>query len=78
VSLKKDRTGDATGYRQMTTVLSNPKMRANMLQDALDELEYFKSKYSELKELSDVFASIETTKKKIAKSLAKNKAKKAA
>jgi len=56
---------DETGV----TITRNKKNKKHggMLQDAFDELEYFKAKYSELKELSDVFFAIDATKRKISK-----------
>lgn len=54
VSLASDRKGEG-GYRVMTEVLSNAQMRAQMLQDALTELNLFQQKYARLKELASVF-----------------------
>lgn len=57
VSLSSDRAkGD--GYRIMTDVLSDEDMKAEMLSDAMAELEIFRIKYRRLKELAGVFAAI--------------------
>lgn len=54
VSLTTDREEDG-GYRMVTTVLSDRSMRAQMLQDALDDLRILEAKYSNLTELAGVF-----------------------
>jgi hypothetical protein len=64
VSLKKDRFGEDTGYRTMVDVLSNKDLYASMLKDALEEMEYFRNKYYEIKELKEVFDAIERVKTK--------------
>lgn len=58
VSLKTDRA-DAGGYRITTDVLSDEEMKAQLLRDAVEELQIFKIKYRRLKELSDVFDAID-------------------
>jgi hypothetical protein len=62
VSLKTDRKDG--GYRVMSQVLSDAEMRAQMLADALSELELFRDKYQKLKELAEVFSVIRKVKKK--------------
>lgn len=60
VSLPSDRyNGDGGGYRVTTDVLSDEDMRAEMLADALGELEVFRMKYKRLKELQEVFTAIQ-------------------
>lgn len=63
VSLSKDRV-DGRGYRVTTEVCRDEDLRAQLLEDALTELEIFKLKYRRLKELAEVFEAIETVKKK--------------
>jgi len=64
VSLTTDRERKCGGYRIMTDVLTDKQMRAQMLGDALAELENFREKYSRLKELASVFAAIRKVRKK--------------
>jgi len=59
VSLRDER-GEEGGYRALISVLSEPDLRAQLLQDALAELKYFKGKYQSLKELSAVFEAIDS------------------
>jgi hypothetical protein len=62
VSLSSDRK--ESGYRVMTEVLTDKQMRAQMLSDALAELECFRDKYKRLKELAAVFSAIKKVRKK--------------
>ncbi len=64
VSLSPDRERESGGYRIMTEVLSDAQMRAQMLADALGELELFRDKYKRLKELSEIFSAIKKVKRK--------------
>ena len=64
VSLTTDRHAKSGGYRIMTDVLSDKEMRAQMLSDALADLEIFKAKYSRLQELSVVFQAIKKVRKR--------------
>lgn len=64
VSLKSDRRKDGGGYRVMTEVLSHAERRAQMLEEALEELNGFRAKYHHLKELAAVFASLRQVKTK--------------
>ncbi len=57
VSLKSDRD-NVGGYRSMIAVLSNADSRAQLLQDALEDMRVFESKYRHLQELAEVFESI--------------------
>jgi hypothetical protein len=59
ISLTPDRQLDGGGYRVMAQVLAAPSERAQMLTDALDELNRLKVKYFQLSELAGVFAAIE-------------------
>lgn len=56
VSLTSDRREG--GYRIQTEVLSDAKMRKQLLADALAELQLFREKYARLRELAVVFAAI--------------------
>jgi hypothetical protein len=62
VSLTSDRK--ESGYRVMTSVLSDSEMRQQMLADALAELECFREKYKRLQELAAVFSAIRKVRKK--------------
>lgn len=62
VSLTRDRKD--SGYRVMTEVLNSAQMRAQMLEDAIRELEFFQNKYRRLRELAGVFASIRKVRKR--------------
>lgn len=62
VSLSEDRL-DGRGYRVVTDVLRDEDMRAQMLEDALSELEIFRLKYRRLKELVAVFDAIDSVNK---------------
>jgi hypothetical protein len=57
VSLKSDRVADG-GYRGLVAVLSDSEMRAQLLQDALEDMRVFETKYRHLQELAEVFAAI--------------------
>lgn len=61
VSLTPDRVD--SGYRELTSVLSDTEMREQLLQDALGELGIFQEKYRTLKELSAVFSAIKKVRK---------------
>lgn len=64
VSLSSDR--EQGGYRDLEVVLRDPPTRAELLQDALDELSRIRKKYRELEELSQLFAALDVVKKKTA------------
>ena len=57
VSLSVDR-GSGTGYRLTTTVMGDSEMRAQLLKDALSDLNTFQKKYQDLKELAEVFSAL--------------------
>jgi hypothetical protein len=63
VSLSSDRY-DKGGYRAVAEVVRDEDMRAEMLSDALSELEIFQLKYRRLKELIVVFKAIGKVRKK--------------
>jgi hypothetical protein len=63
VSLRQDRPHGG-GYRRMVTVLSDEDLRAQLLDDALEAMEYFQQKYGALKELARVFDEMKKVKRK--------------
>ena len=58
VSLRDDRNVNI-GYRNITSVLSDEELRRQLLNDALSEMQVFKRKYAQLKELESVFMAME-------------------
>ena len=64
VSLTPDRSDVGGGYRVLSTVLNDAEQREQLLEDALAELNAFKCKYQDLKELSGVMSAIKKTAKK--------------
>ncbi len=58
VSLQQDRGNDNGGYRELISVLSDSDLRAQLLEEALADMEYFSQKYSRLEELSEVFRAV--------------------
>ena len=69
VSLTPDRSREGGGYRATADVLSNARMRAQLLGDALAEIDRFKAKYSALNELAEVFAALSRAERKIVQEL---------
>ena len=67
VSLRKDRKQPGGGYRSITNVMRNKKMRAALLAEAFAEMERFQEKYAVLKELAPVFTAMQKVKKPDAK-----------
>lgn len=57
-SLKSDRS-NGIGYRPMVSIFSDEDLKKQMLQDALEDMQAFKQRYIELKELSEVFEAME-------------------
>lgn len=62
VSLSTDRQS-GRGYRVTADVMSDSDMRQQLLKDALFELNCFQRKYSQLRQLADVFAAIRKVRK---------------
>ncbi len=60
-SLTSDR--QEGGYRVTAQVLSNAQLRAQMLEDARDEMRTFQQKYHALTELAEVFKAMRRTMK---------------
>lgn len=68
VSLNVDRK-DQGGYRVLSEVLNDDRLRSFLLIDALTELESFKQKYKNLVELSKVFEEIDNVQAGVARSV---------
>jgi hypothetical protein len=66
VALRSERYEDG-GYRYMPLLMKTASGREEVLETALWELEAFEKKYSQLKELADVFAAIGRLRKKLKK-----------
>lgn len=58
VSLTSDRQGKQ-GYKSITAVMNNPIWRAQLLEDALAELQAFRVRYKSLVELASVFEAVD-------------------
>lgn len=58
VNLKNERNDEEGGYRTMVSVLSESDLRSQLLEQAMDDMEYFTEKYQHLQELSEVFSSM--------------------
>lgn len=54
-------------YVTIERVLNEPELRAQIIYNALREMDYWKSKYAEYTELSNIFKSVDKTKKKLKK-----------
>lgn len=65
VSLKSDRAKQGGGYRQLVTVFSDEQLRAQLLQEAIEELQGFQRKYARLTELSGIFSEIQKVQEKM-------------
>ena len=60
ISLRIDRRGEnASGYRSIEDVVSDDKLREQMLDDARKDMNLFRRKYNMLKELSAVFEAMD-------------------
>lgn len=64
VSMKDDRAAPRGGYRSVVTILGDKERRAQLLEEAMDELEHFKQKYKALKELAPIFAAMRSVGRK--------------
>ena len=65
-SLTPDRLEDGGGYREMVRVMRNEDQRAQLLADALAELERISEKYRTLSELAEVFDAIKAARRRSA------------
>jgi len=66
VSLTTDRQQEGGGYRAMTTILADKSCRAQLLEDAFEEMRLFREKYAQLKELTEVFEAMRKVRRNIA------------
>lgn len=64
VSLVNDREKPGGGYRRLLDVLADPAMRRDLMAQALRELEVWRAKYREVKELSAIFDAMDQIKAK--------------
>ena len=62
VSLSSDR-GTGGGYRRLRDVMNDEQLRAELLQDALADMRLYREKYSDLQELTKVWAAVEEVEK---------------
>jgi hypothetical protein len=60
VSLKSDRGGEDGSYRLMSRVMSNTEYRAQLLEDARQDMLIFRNKYKMLAELAKVFDAMDS------------------
>jgi hypothetical protein len=63
-SLTPDRLEEGGGYREVVRVMRNADQRAQLLADALAELDRISEKYRTLSELSEVFEAIKTARRR--------------
>ena len=64
VSMRDDRQNPGGAYRGIVEVMSDADLRNQMVLEALDDLNLWERKYSQLAELAVIFEAIQTTKKK--------------
>lgn len=62
VSLRKDRATGG-GYRKMIDVLSNEELKAQLIDDFLEEMRFAQARYREAQELAGVFHEVERVEK---------------
>jgi hypothetical protein len=67
ISLKSDRKEEGGGYRVTAHVMLNEKQRAQLFEQALDDIRYFKKKYASLQELSGVLSAMEAAQQAFTK-----------
>ena len=63
MSIRLDRKKSGGGYRAVADMLSDEDMRAQLLAEALADLEIFRRRYNMLKALVPVFAAIDEVRK---------------
>jgi hypothetical protein len=63
VSLRSER--EKGGYRTLVDVMGSKKLREQLLQDAIEEMSYFKEKFKSLKELIKVFDAMSKAEKEL-------------
>jgi len=64
VSLRADQGVEGGGYRKLSVVLTDADMRQRLLAEALADMEVFREKYSQLKELAEVFSAMKQIRNK--------------
>jgi len=64
LSLKNDRN-PLGGYRTSISILSDPEMRAVLVEEALSDMALFRRRYERLSELAAVFAAMSGAKRKL-------------
>lgn len=64
VSFKADRVSKGGGYRAMSDIVADPKLRKVMLAEALTELRVFRERYKLLEDLRPLFGAIAKALKK--------------
>lgn len=69
VSLKSDRQAGG-GYRTLTDVMSDEDLRAQLLEEALAELQRVRRKYQTLQELSPVFTALDRVARRASRAAA--------
>ena len=57
ISLESDQKKPGGGYRETVAVLSDRELRDELLQQVMDEFDYWREKYKHLKELAPIFAA---------------------
>lgn len=67
VSLKSDRVKEGGGYRRTVDVLSDEDMRKELLQQALDEIEYWENRYKQFRELKPIFNAVKNVRRRLKK-----------
>lgn len=70
VSLKEDRYGHI-GYRPMVSVLNSADLREQMLAEVIEEMEVFKEKYKQFKELVEIFDMAQSRVRNLSHRIAK-------
>ena len=65
-SLTPDRLEDGGGYREVVRVMRNEDQRAQLLADALAELDRISEKYRTLSELAEVFEAVKAARRRSA------------
>jgi hypothetical protein len=63
VSLRADRQA-GIGYRPLISILGDEELKVQMLEEAHEEMQLFKEKYKDLKELTEVFVAMDKVSRK--------------
>lgn len=71
VSLMSDRQQEAGGYRAIVDVMSDPEMRASLLNEALETLRHWEHKYRQLELLLPIFEAARAVRRQVGSSDAK-------